>query len=411
MADYEDQSMNPLADMNRDMNRDVDTDIDDKDVQMVSAEEATRVSSSATIKQEAGAPATPQGLQQTLQREGVLESMDKNGDMIIFVGRAKFLCCSRTIFRASRVLEKAAADTAARLAEGGEMSRDAIALQSRRITLKARPGVTPAAVRAVLTIIHGSPMELSSQFGDRKLLHEMLIVGHYYEMTESLAPVAVKFIKKCYSPAMLFRQDEIASQLWICHQMGHLEGFKQTLGMLIMGARVNKKDQLVGSGAPDDQPYAEMEIMKLMGLMNRITSARNSLTSRLIELFEESYERLEASPGTATSTNLTEFFCLADRNQARCDLVMFGALAKAMKAADWENMDFSCSPRTLQRSIMKIGKDALERANATGIHSQCTPLLDDLDSIKKLAKEVVDRIPLEMDYFSRRGGALGFNDD
>ncbi|KAK3341871.1 hypothetical protein B0T25DRAFT_511309 [Lasiosphaeria hispida] len=336
-------------------------------------------------------------------QKGVLELMDKHGDMMLFVGHAKFLVCSRTLFRASSVVEKAHHDHMASQLEAGQ-SPAVLAQQAGRLRL-ARPGVTPAAVRAILTIIHGSPMDLVPKFENRKLLHDILIVTDHYKMTECLAPVAVKWIRKVYNKDAV-RYDDIAAQLWICHKLGHLRCLKQTLAKMIVGGRLNRAGQLVGYGATDDQPYAEMQTITTLGI---IAAARTALVEQLLQLFEQAYARLEASPKTATISNLHEFVCKADKNQAKCDLVMLGALVKAIKAENWEVLDISASPRQLHRRMMKISMDALDRADVSGVHRGCEPLGSEVKSLEDLAQWAVDQIPLDESDFRRRSTALGFD--
>ena len=213
-----------------------------------------------------------------------IEVLDSHGDLIFVAGkgaqRCQFRVCSRTVFRASPYLKELyyredvdaprrsrSRESPSRQSPGHRLRQDLKDL--RRIELDR---IDVKAFHLVLLIIHGEFQKALDKLKGQALFSEVVVVAHHYDMVNILAPVATKWLKKVYNEDHI-RHDKLARQLWITHMLGHLRCVKQTTSRMICTARLNSKDELVGRGASDNEPYVMHQTLMALNIMGKSYSS------------------------------------------------------------------------------------------------------------------------------------------
>ncbi|KAK3392787.1 hypothetical protein B0H63DRAFT_504838 [Podospora didyma] len=349
------------------------------------------------------------------QGDDVVEILDNRGDLILVVGtqKKKFQVCSRTIARASAELEKHCRESTPH-SEDYTHDSDAVATH-RRVYL---PKIDPHALHVVLIIIHGSPTQIFPKLTDLWLLRDVLIVTHHFDMTDCLAPVAAKWLKKTYDKDVL-RHEAVAAQLWITYQLGHLGCVKQTITNMVMSARLNPSGELIGYGAADTQKYCKHDTLKALGILDQIQECRGNIMTHLVRMVETAVERLTRPPlqkrgGAAQPTENgddvidTGAVCRAKSSYIRCDCAMLGAMHRAIAAEGWNSVDLNCSPQWLYKKIQKMTRMAQAWAELPAAHAECDPFGGQLPDLMDICHAAVETIPFDESEFVKRGNAVGF---
>lgn len=190
----------------------------------------------------------------------VTEVLDNRGDLILVAGekdRCRFQVCSRTLFRASPFFEHQYRD-----------QMDPFNARADRPMTVHVPELNPAALHVVLLLIHNRTKHVFPKLGDRNLLAETLIVTHHLEMNECLSPVAAKWMSRTWDKNAL-RHDDLGPLLWIAHQLGHLKCLRRVIHIIILTGRINKKGQLIGYGAAEDEPYLNYHPLVALDLVGK----------------------------------------------------------------------------------------------------------------------------------------------
>jgi len=192
----------------------------------------------------------------------LVEVLDGLGDLILVVGQEKreFMVCSRTLRRASVVFD--------RLYEHRFEGDDG----HMRLNL-SHIGMNP--MHLILLVIHGAPMKVQEKMGDPNTLHDVLVVTHHFEMTKCLAPIALKWLRRTYNKEPSQFRD-IAVQMWITYQMGHLSCLKQTIYNMVISGRLNARGYMVGPQAGENDEYRRFPTLQLIGVLGKYRHARHS---------------------------------------------------------------------------------------------------------------------------------------
>lgn len=185
----------------------------------------------------------------------LVEVLDGLGDLILVVGQEKreFMVCSRTLRRASPVFDK--------LYNNRFQGDDG----NMRLNL-TRIGMIP--MHLILLVIHGAPMKVQEKMGDPDLLHDVLVVTHHFEMTKCLAPIALKWLRRTYNKEPTQFRD-IAVQMWITHQMGHLNCLKQTIYNMVVSGRLNARGYMIGPQAGENDEYRRFPTLQIAGILGK----------------------------------------------------------------------------------------------------------------------------------------------
>ncbi|KAK3356053.1 hypothetical protein B0H65DRAFT_513470 [Neurospora tetraspora] len=403
--------------------------------------------------------------------DDVLEVIDPNGNIIIGSGgpqRQRFLASTAALLRSSPVL--AAIIMPERHNQANQQppplppmpnplrspAAFLIPPEEDRSSLPTLfiPDVEDRVCKTFLLIIHGFLNRVEKSFKSVQLLYDLLMFTHRYEMTLSLQSVAVPWLKRIYHENPL-RHDEVAKQLWIVYELGHLKMMRHTIRCMVKTARINKDGQLLGYGAQEGKDeYTQWAPLVHLGLLRDITICRQRVMSRLLFEVEQVIERLTSSPPVlpphdssdddevqnararshdsknprqpieippddAPRQDAPRQMCVSRRPPGRvthavnCDASMLGALQRTLRQEGWATMDLTCSPSHLYRRIKKIGKTSTEQVVITHTlkgHRACDPFGDDKwIRLDDLIMEEVKMIPFDVEELKKRGGMMGFS--
>ncbi|KAK3329215.1 hypothetical protein B0H66DRAFT_634429 [Apodospora peruviana] len=358
-------------------------------------------SSSATQSPLPSAPQypAPEGLSE------LVEIMDGRGDLILSVGgeQREFLVCSRTLCRASPAFEK--------LCQQHVRSIDGF----RRISL-IDVGVTP--MQIVLLVIHGSPTKVYPKMQDTKLLHDVLVVTHHFQMTDCLAPIAARWLKMTYNHNVQ-RYEDIAVQLWISHQLGHLGCLKQTIHSMVATSRLNTTGKMIGLGAADHDEYCNYPTLQSLDLLDKIEACRTRVINILLGCVNDAVKNLTESPrqpapaktnGPAQNPTVCKVSSEPPARRRQCDCRMLGALHRALYELNWHRIDYrSSSPHRLHNKIGEICRQTLKEFEPpVQAHKECDPFGGSLPQVADIVRTEVAKIAFDRAGFARRSQALGF---
>ena len=186
--------------------------------------------------------------------------VDHRGDLIIATCEKpnsegmRFRVCSNTVFRASPTLER--------------LTRDSTVCFGGQQVLSLRDANTTA-LHTLLNIIHGHFAQVFPRFSDKRLLYDVLVLTHQFDMTHCLAPVAEKWFHKSYGSLNEFCTFEAFDvHLWISHELGHVTSTRAVLNTLLGNAAYNSDGQLVWP--PSNNPnveYRKMRAFETLGLI------------------------------------------------------------------------------------------------------------------------------------------------
>lgn len=200
-----------------------------------------------------------------------LEVLDPHGELILVLRNWQFKVCKPTITRQSRAIDLLCREREDADAPGNPKEVAKIILND---------DVVPKGLLVALHILHNNHqrvrevMDLAVKKGEcRKLVSDILSAAHNYDMIESVAPALLRWMSNVFpsdkDAPPVKRYDELIYQLWIAWITGHLRRAKQTIRQIIATSRLNKKGQMYGFGARKNQPYAENEIMKAIGMTGK----------------------------------------------------------------------------------------------------------------------------------------------
>ncbi|KAK3335233.1 hypothetical protein B0T19DRAFT_3079 [Cercophora scortea] len=335
-----------------------------------------------------------------LERGGeVVEVLDPHGDLILVIGeeRREFLVCSRTLARASPEFEKKC------LQNWQVVPReDAPPSAMKKVNLG---GFNAEAFHVVLLVIHGAAAQVHRKMHDPKLLHDVICVTHHFDMTNCLAPVAGTWLKRIYKKDVS-SYDDIATQLWITHQLGHLRCAKQTVQNMILSARRTLDGKLIGRTAPESKRYEAYTTLQITGLLDDVLKCRNNLVKAMVRRVEKIVTRLSQSPKVPSQAD-GKTVCRARSTQSRCDSSMLGGLLRAMHAENWKNFDHNSSPERTYKRIMRIATLASSLAEPTSAHRTCDPFGGTWPTLESMVEAEVEKIAWDERGFAERATALG----
>ncbi|KAK3395785.1 hypothetical protein B0T20DRAFT_359887 [Sordaria brevicollis] len=420
----------------------------------------------------------------TVQDEDVVEVIDENGNIIIESGgpqRQRFLANTAALLRSSPVLAALIMPEIQNQAhqEHGMVqqtpppppppmqnpmrSRAAFFVppsptDGRSLPSLVIPDVEDKVCKTFLLIIHGFISGVEKSFKSVQLFYDLLLFTHRYEMTLSLQSVAVPWLKRIYQENPL-RHDEVAKQLWVVYELGHLKMIRYTIRNMVKTARITKDGQLLGYGAQEgEDEYTRWAPLVHLGLLRDITICRQRVMNRLLFEVEQVIERLTSSPpvlpprdssddeqvlpvragavragghprnqGPKNSKQPIEIppddaprqMCVSRKPPGRvthavnCDASMLGALHRTLRQEGWATLDMTGSPSHLYRKIKKIGKTATEQVVITHSlkgHKACDPFGDDKwFKLEDIIMEEVKQIPFDIEELKKRGALMGFS--
>ncbi|KAK4210642.1 hypothetical protein QBC37DRAFT_292038 [Rhypophila decipiens] len=336
----------------------------------------------------------------------VVQVLDARGDLILVVGqeRKEFLVCSRTLRRASKVFD----DLYSRRVEGQD--------GHERLDL-SHIGVLP--LHLVLEIIHGNHAKVNPHLTNKETLHDVLVVTHHFSMTGCLAPIAVKWLKKVYDKEPSGFHN-IAVQLWITHQLGHLGCLKQTIYSMVQGGRLNSRGELIGQGATDNDEYRRFPTLSLLGVLEQVKECRSRVVAHLVNTVRDAVRNLIESPrmpaamqtnGPAPKPTVCQVRQESPTRRRQCDSRMLGAFQRALFDQNWDKVDKpASSPYSLHRRINEVARQTLKEYDPpTDSHKHCGPFgRNGLEPLVDIVKREVDAIPFDERDFMRRGKMMGF---
>ncbi|EGO53299.1 hypothetical protein NEUTE1DRAFT_115137 [Neurospora tetrasperma FGSC 2508] len=397
--------------------------------------------------------------------DDVLEVIDPNGNIIVGSGgpqRQRFLASTAAILRSSPVL--AAIIMPERHSQVNQQppppptpsplrspAAFVIPPEENRSSLPTLfiPDVEDRVCKTFLLVIHGFLNRVEKSFKSVQLFYDLLMFTHRYGMTLSLQSVAVPWLKRIYHENPL-RHGEVAKQLWIVYELGHLKMIRHTIRCMVKTARINKDGQLLGYGAQEGKDeYTQWAPLVHLGLLRDITICRQRVMNRLLFEVEQVIERLTSSPPVLPPRDPSDDdeeqnyrakshdprnprqpieippddtprqLCVSRRPPGRvthavnCDASMLGALQRVLRQEGWATMDLTCSPSHLYRRIKKIGKTATEQVVITHTlkgHRACDPFGDDKwIRLDELIMGEVKMIPFDVEELKKRGGMMGFS--
>ncbi|KAK3693397.1 hypothetical protein B0T22DRAFT_476245 [Podospora appendiculata] len=332
----------------------------------------------------------------------IVEVLDPHGDLVLVIGAEKreFLVCSRTLARASPEFDQKCLRNW-QVVPGPRKEGDTPG-PLRKLNLC---GFNAEAFHVVLLVIHGAAPQVHQKMHDTKLLHDVICVTHHFDMTKCLAPVAGTWLKRIYKKDVS-SYDDIATQLWITHQLGHLPCAKQTVQNMILSARRTPDGKLIGRTAPENKRYDAYNTLKITGLLDDILQARNSLIKEMLRRVDETIKRLSHSPKIPSQAD-GKTVCRARSTQSRCDSSMLGGLFRAMHAENWKNFDHNSSPERTYKRIMRIAALASNLAEPTSAHRACDPFGGTWPTLESLVEDEVEKISWDVRGFAERAFSLG----
>lgn len=223
--------------------------------------------------------------------DDILESIDPEGNIIVSSGgpqRQRFLANTAALVRSSPILTSIIMprknSPVIKREPGQEQQPPSpqkesplrstaafiIPPEGTRSTLPTLviPDVEDKVCKTFLLIIHGFINRVEKSFKSAQLLYDLLLFTHRYEMTLSLNTVAVSWLKRIYHENPL-RHDEVAKQLWVVYELGHLKMIRHTIRCMIKTARINKDGQLLGYGAQEGKDeYSQWAPLAQLGLLS-----------------------------------------------------------------------------------------------------------------------------------------------
>ncbi|KAK4446352.1 hypothetical protein QBC34DRAFT_263251, partial [Podospora aff. communis PSN243] len=269
-----------------------------------------------------------------------------------------------------------------------------------------------------LILLHHSPNErIYAMLKGRKLFSDVLVIAHHFEMVPCISAIAPRWLKEVYRKDIA-RFDEVWHQLWICHILGHLPCVKQTILRMVSHARLNSRDELLGFGAQDDQPFSSFAPLKALEILDDIAKCRLDVMNKLRSLVENAINALSDSPKTTPLRPNGGHLCRAiDEGEGvrrRCDKLLLGNLHSELRANRWNNQDLRGSPFSLHKRITMIAKRAVEACRpddwkeSTDCHSHCLPFGDVWPSLDTIINEEIEKIDFGKEAFAARAATLGF---
>ncbi|KAM7207233.1 hypothetical protein V8F20_002499, partial [Naviculisporaceae sp. PSN 640] len=271
-----------------------------------------------------------------------------------------------------------------------------------------------------LQIIHNNPTKVDDFIEDANTLHDVLVVTHHFKMTQCLAPIAGKWLRKtyCVEPQGFHN---IAVQLWITHQLGHLGCLKQTVRCMVTRGRLNSRGELIGQGASDNDAYSHFPTLKLLKIVDHVKVCRARVVEILVNMVRDAITNLTQSPRqqAATQTNnpvpRPPTVCRAKNEtpirRRACDCRMLGAFMRALYDQNWDRVDHTpCSPYSLHRRISEISRQTLkEYEMPSELHRNCGPFGNkEVQPLEPIVEHEVEQIPLDEPDFVKRGTIMGF---
>ncbi|KAK3382208.1 hypothetical protein B0T24DRAFT_686055 [Lasiosphaeria ovina] len=373
---------------------------------------------SPSVRPPSGRDYTPQLIIQYggPQHNGPIEVLDDSGDLILVVGdsQIQFQVCSRTIARASPYLRERYFPHDHHLEYEKKEAVNAFEIQKKLFF----PGIEPRPFRIVLMVIHGRDTRVYHEFADMMLLRDVLAVAHHFKMTRCLSPIAGRWLKKVYNKDVA-RHDEVAAQLWITHQLGHLGCIKQTIYNMVIKSRLNSRGDLVGYGAPDDEPYVDDEHVRALHLLADIAACRKRIMDRLLEIVRQAGARVDTYDHHLKNARPRgDRPCRGRTAQRVCEMNMATAFRWAFRASELEGLDQKCSPSSVHKRMIKMEQltqmflEPLLLSSempAGRDHKNCKIFPHGVPTLFEIATREVEAMPFKKEDIASRAAEIGFD--
>lgn len=189
---------------------------------------------------------------------------DDDGDLCLEVGEdegsQRFMVCSRTLSRASKVFRAMLYGNFAESKPSDKGQEWAVAL----------PEDDPTALATILDIVHGRFRKVPSAVTPDHLFM-ITVLTDKYDMTEVLRPWVNGWIGPYALTSRLPGQKGDEKLLWIAWELGHIELFKKTLGYLQETCTLDEDNKVIdrhGTRLEDNDHVVALGILGLCWLVS-----------------------------------------------------------------------------------------------------------------------------------------------
>lgn len=322
--------------------------------------------------------------------------VDARGDLILEIGLSdkdgspqRFRVCSRTLARASPVLE--------RMLYGSFAESD---LKDQGDWIIELPEVNPSPFILLAYISHGQLWQIP-KFLTTDELFDLLILTHYYDCTPILAPWADRWLASIQEPASQ-NELEMYKVMFICQELGEKRTFEITARRLVLeGFRSSSRDVL------HDQLGGH-----LCHIVDRVDAIREDTVTAMLNLFRDLSDILVVVDEKPRWCRYASYM-----GPHRCESMILGSVVFCLTRANlWPipaSHEINDSVMGLYRQLTSIVIHDIGQPDKKGNdHTQCNPRGFLLERLQRILADMAD--PLvegEREYVKKQRQRLGYAKD
>ncbi|KAM0708496.1 hypothetical protein Q7P35_005148 [Cladosporium inversicolor] len=316
-------------------------------------------------------------------------TVDPRGDLTLNIGFSdsskKFLVCSRTLSRISPVLE--------RMLYGSFAESRSECATGWTIDL---PDVNPLPFALLAYISHGEFGSIPKTLNVEELF-ELIILTHYYDCTQILAPWAERWLSNINEPASS-NELEMYKVLFICQELGDKRTFEITARRLVLESCLNLERERLHEHLGGH----------LCAIIDRIDAIRENTIKAMLALFRDLSNILVVVDEQPRWCKYASYM-----GPHRCESMILGSVVFCLTRANlWpipEAQDIEESVMALYRQLANIVIHDIGQGERRGDdHAKCNPRGFLLERLQRILAEMAD--PLvegERAYVVKQGVRLG----
>lgn len=325
------------------------------------------------------------------QDEANTFAIDPRGDLTLNIGLSdsckKFIVCSRTLSRISPVLE--------RMLYGSFAESKSSCATAWTIDL---PDVNPLPFALLAYISHGEFGSIPKTLKVDELF-ELIILTHYYDCTQILAPWAERWLSSIKEPAS-HNELEMYKVLFICQELGDKRTFEITARRLVLEScltieRERLHEHLGGH---------------LYAIVERVDAIRENTIKAMLGLFRDLSDILVVVDEQPRWCRYASYM-----GPHRCESMILGSVVFCLTRANlWpipDAQEIDESVMALYRQLANIVIHDIGQGEKRGDdHAKCNPRQFLLERLQRILADMAD--PLvegERAYVAKQGVKLGLS--
>lgn len=308
-----------------------------------------------------------------------LTTIDQYGDLTVEVGNfeqddvaaRKFLVCSRTLARASPVIERMLYGALAESKSHQTASQDWI------IKL---PEDDPATFDLFCWISHGPTRKIPMELTQDQLVR-LTLFTHYYDATEALAPWIGRWLSSIPEPAVP-GELQLLQILWTCYELGQQRTFETVAHRLVLESAMSEDRAMLQDALGGH----------LTDIISRADEIRLAMIDSMLGLFRQLTETLVVVDERPRWCRFASYM-----GPHRCESMILGSVVFCLtRAGLWpipESQEIckTQSVRSLYQQLVGIVIHDIGQVGRNGEdHSQCNPRGFLLKGLGKVMGEVAD---------------------